>query len=155
MPRASAGDKRLANRMNILNLRMCEPSLSQSEIARRVGVNPSTVRSVLERYSQADTSVEAPKAKKGAGRPQKQTKRWLRYDPDFSESKTPFWGFYRHLRILVKRNPRISTHQLANEMYQSEVRSILARPPGAVARVPVKYSHDTISRCRIVGFDPL
>ena len=76
--RASSGDKRLANRLHVLQLKMLEPNLTTSELGRRVGVNESTVRSILARYKDSDISVGAPVAAKGGGRPQEVSKRWLR-----------------------------------------------------------------------------
>ena len=74
----SSGDARLANRLHVLQLRQLKPSLGVCALAKRAGVAVSTVRSILKRFGGADLSVGAPKAAKGAGRPQKATKRDLR-----------------------------------------------------------------------------
>jgi predicted ArsR family transcriptional regulator len=73
--RNSSGDARLANRLHILQLRQLEPRLGVNALAKRVGVNPSTVRSVLARFGAADISVGSPVSRKGAGRPHKATRR--------------------------------------------------------------------------------
>lgn len=73
--RSSAGDARLANRLHILQLRQLEPGLGVVALAKRAGVAPSTVRSVLERFGGSDIAIGAPKAAKGGGRPSRLTKR--------------------------------------------------------------------------------
>ena len=76
--RNSSGDARLANRLHVLQLRQLEPSLGVRALARRVGVDPSTVRSMLKRYAEENISVGAPPARRGAGRPVRPSERTLR-----------------------------------------------------------------------------
>ena len=68
----------MANRLLVLQLKQREPDLGVCNIAARVGVNESTVRSILKKFGTADISLGSPKAAKGAGRPKEVTERWLR-----------------------------------------------------------------------------
>ena len=144
MPRNSSGDARLANRLLILQLRQLEPELGVMALSRRVGVSESTVRSVLSKFGGSDISVGVPQAHRGAGRQKSQSKRWERC------AIVLFTGFTfivpRHLLFMVKKKPGFTAAQLAEEMYEWEKRSILARPRGAVATIPQKYSKQTIGR---------
>ena len=78
MPRSS-GDDRLAKRLHVLQLRQLDPKMSKSEIGKRAGVNVSTVRGILGVFGNADISLGAPAAHKGAGRPKERSARWKRY----------------------------------------------------------------------------
>eukprot|EP00667_Euglena_gracilis_P009713 EG_transcript_9876 len=98
MPRSS-GDDRLAKRLHVLQL---DPKMSKSEIGRQAGVNVSAVRGILAVFGNADISLGAPAAHKGAGRPKERSARWKRYifrlfEPSFTTISYPQApGLYGH-----------------------------------------------------------
>ena len=85
MPK-SKGQQRLANRSIVLRLKRDNPNLGASAIARLclqqnppVTINEATVRSIWDRYKDADITMSPPATKKGAGRPCVMNARWKRY----------------------------------------------------------------------------
>ena len=48
--------------------------------------------------------------------------------------------------MLVRKNPRMGLRALAAELHEYEKQALLARPSGAVVRVPELLSKDTIRR---------
>lgn len=155
MPRLSAGVTRLANRQLVLDLHALEPNLKATGIGRRLGINESTVRSILSRYGsgQAHPVVPGvpavpPPAHRGAGRPAARSRRWKRCDINpLCDSHIHYClSFHSALLHMVKKDPFQSLQQLATAMYKWETDMLAQLPPGAVYRVPRRPGTNSILR---------
>ena len=166
MPRHASGDQRLANRSLVLNIHMLEPQQGASAIAHRVGINESSVRSILSRFGGSSTANGPPPAHPGAGRPQERTGRWMRYVflpwllgfipwlLMWFHFLTPFTHSHRTLRRMVTQNPFSSLAQLCTAMYQWEQDMLLNMPPGSVVRVPRRCGKSSMQRCNPYSWVP-
>lgn len=129
MPRAIASSEaRAHNRREVLSLLSGDPSLGNSEIARRLNINESTVRSIRSRWSVNDllqgTIAEAPKE----GRPWRYGERWKRCAQCKVIAVFLVQLLYRHLARISQAHPFWSLRRLGAEMYQYELKMLLSLP---------------------------
>ena len=145
MPRSTSGDVRLTNRLAVLNIKLLEPTIGASAIAKRLGLAESTVRYIIRRYGSESTAEGPPPTKLGAGRPLQRSKRWKRcLFYLFGWVSYPL-SAYRHLKSICTSNPFWSLKQLATAMHQWELQTVLDHP-GRYWMVPKKAHHCTIKR---------
>ena len=105
MPRSTSGDVRLTNRLAVLNIKLLEPTIGASAIAKRLGLAESTVRYIIRRYGSESTAEGPPPTKLGAGRPLQRSKRWKRcLFYLFGWVSYPL-SAYRHLKSICTSNP--------------------------------------------------
>lgn len=132
-------------RIQILTLHELEPSFSNREVGRRLGINESTVRRVLQNWTWKDVERHGglPVAKKGSGRRTKVSPRFMRC------GKGPprlFLGCFlpRILGRVCLKNKDFSLRQIAREVFAFEEKAWLARPEGCQWPKPNLLSPSTL-----------
>ena len=150
MPRARAtqeAQQRL--RAEVLALVGVDPAAGASAIARRAAatlkrdVSESTVRGIIARFGASADALLADA--KRSGRKPKFPKRIRRCDL-CNLKIVSFFICHRAIVALARKHPKWGARQLANEVHEKTVAALLARPAGAVVRMPPKPSPKQVCR---------